>query len=228
MVMLQIKITQDGSPTIYNSYVNAYYHSIYGALQESRYVYIEQGFLPILNIKEKIKILEIGFGTGLNCFLTYKEWKKYTITFNLLKDIEYIGIEKYPLDNSIIERMKNYPPFDEDMNLFLELHYSKNNWIKLDNHFSLKVIHEDVVCISNKELNNIDVVYYDAFAPAVQHEMWERNIFEVLYQKMNNNAVLTTFCAQGDFKRKLKSIGFVVESLKGAAGKREMTRAIKT
>lgn len=226
--MLQIITTQDGSPTIFHSELNTSYHSIYGAVQESKYVFIQNGLIPLLNTKkEKIKILEIGFGTGLNCLLTYLEWKNFSNYAS--KSIDFIGIEKYPIDDSMITLLQNYPPFNEHKNIFQQMHSIKaNTHHKFDNKFQLKILHLDVIAdFHTIEENEIDLIYYDAFAPSAQPKMWEKNIFELLYKKMNDSAILVTFCAQGQFKRNLKDIGFIVETLKGAPGKREMTRAIK-
>lgn len=225
--MMKIVITKDSTPTIFSPQFNAYYHSIFGSEQESRYVFIQNGFsyyiqqYPSLST---INILEVGFGTGLNCFLTYHYW-------NELKDIQpvihYFAIEKYPLESFIIQRLANYLPFQNNKEFFYKMH-QELNYITIQNNFNLhKIISDAKDKLIDIENNSLDVIYYDAFAPSTQAEMWEKQIFETLYTKLKTNGVLVTFCAKGQFKRDLKSIGFEIQSLPGALGKREMTRSIK-
>lgn len=223
--MPQIIITKDNSPTIFSEQFNAHYHSLYGAVQESQYVFVENGlkFFYQQHSKKEIKILEIGWGTGLNCFLTILEHQRNFVH----QHIEYIGIEKHPLENSIISELSECYPFHQNTELFLALH-SKELKIQLHQNFVLQKILLDINdALHQIKDSSIDVIYYDAFAPSSQPEMWYYSIFEKLYLLMNTDAVLVTFCAKGEFKRMLKKIGFVVENPPGAAGKREMTRAIK-
>ncbi|MEW6774359.1 MAG: tRNA (5-methylaminomethyl-2-thiouridine)(34)-methyltransferase MnmD [Bacteroidota bacterium] len=226
--MPQIIITKDNSPTLFSEQFNAHYHSLFGAVKESQYVFVENG-LKFFNQQHSknaikiIKILEIGWGTGLNCFLTFLEHQSNFIH----QHIEYISIEKYPLENGIISQLSECYPFQQNKKLFLTLH-SRELRIQLHQNFILQKIILDINdALHQIKENSIDIIYYDAFAPSSQPEMWNYSIFEKLYLLMNTNAVLVTFCAKGEFKRMLKKIGFIVENPPGAAGKREMTRAIK-
>ena len=225
--MIEVVLTEDSSPTIFNTQFNAHYHSIFGAEQESLHVFIQNGFLYYIQQYPSlptINILEVGLGTGLNCFLTYHYW-------NELKDIQpvihYFAIEKYPLEASIIQTLKNYLPFQNNKELFCTMHQELNT-ILLHNNFNLhKIIGDARDIINDIENNSLNIIYYDAFAPSAQSEMWQKEIFEMLYLKLKTNGILVTFCAKGQFKRDLKFIGFEVQSLPGSLGKREMTRAIK-
>lgn len=223
---MKIVLTQDNSPTIYSGQFKAYYHSVFGSVQESKHIFIENGLKYYLNKYKdlpNIRILEIGFGTGLNAFLSIEFIQK---NFSRIK-IEYVAVEKYPLENLVISELSKHYPFNQNEKLFLDLH-SIQYAIKIHSQLLLTKIFDDVnAALLQLSENTLDVVYYDAFAPSAQPEMWRAEIFEQLFQKMKSNAVLVTFCAKGDFKRLLKSIRFLVESPKGAAGKREMTRAIK-
>jgi tRNA U34 5-methylaminomethyl-2-thiouridine-forming methyltransferase MnmC len=217
----KIILTKDNSPTIFNETLNATYHSINGALQESMHVFINNGLLNILSKHSELNILEVGMGTGLNVLLSIIESQKF---FD--KKINYLAIEKFPLSKSIINELSNYWPFKDFKNIFYQIH--SNNIEEFSENFILIKFYEDVNKTLNKiEEESIHLVYYDAFAPSSQPEMWNKEIFEKLFLKIKSKGVLVTFCAKGEFKRNLKSIRFVVESLPGANGKREMTRAIK-
>jgi len=217
----KIILTKDNSPTIFDETLNATYHSINGALQESMHVFINNGLLNVITKYSELNILEVGMGTGLNVLLSISECQKF-----LDKKINYLAIEKFPLSKSIIDELSNYLPFKDFKNIFYQIH--SNNKEEFFENFKLIKFYEDVKMALNKiEEESIHLVYYDAFAPSSQPEMWNKEIFEKLFLKMKSLGVLVTFCAKGEFKRNLKSIGFVVESLPGANGKREMTRAIK-
>lgn len=224
--MNDIIITKDLSPTLYSKQFNATYHSVNGALQESMLVFIQNGIVHYLCTHpqlQKIHLLEVGLGTGLNCFLTYLEHQKNFAD----KIISYTAIEKYPLGLSIISALSGLSPFSENKDVFQKIH-SDELVSTFDHHFTLQKHYEDILNAINKIDTSIDVVYYDAFAPSAQSEMWDREIFEKIYSLMKPDGILVTYCAQGNFKRTLKAIGFKVEALTGAAGKREMTRATKT
>lgn len=217
----KIILTKDNSPTLFNETLNASYHSINGALQESMHIFINNGLLNIISKYSELNILEVGMGTGLNVLLSIIESQKF---FD--KKINYLAIEKCPLSNSILTEVSNYLPFKDFKNIFYQIH--SNNKEEIIENFRLIKFYEDVHQALNKiEDESTHLVYYDAFAPSSQPEMWNKEIFEKLFMKMKSDGILVTFCAKGEFKRNLKSIGFVVESLPGANGKREMTRSIK-
>jgi tRNA U34 5-methylaminomethyl-2-thiouridine-forming methyltransferase MnmC len=214
----------DGSQTMMSERFKELYHSKYGSIQESERVFIEVGFKKILENKKRLEILEIGFGTGLNALLTYNENANQN-------EIYYTSIEKYPIGLATAEKFN----FNQqlkirnktiDERIFYQLHSSKwNEWIAFDN-FKLMKIEGDLL-ITQLKKDHFDLVYYDAFAPEAQPELWTAEVFETLYQSMKKNSIMTTYCAKGVVKRNLKSVGFLVESLPGPIGKREITRAIK-
>lgn len=222
--MLRIVSTKDGSVTLYHTDKNAYYRSLFGAVQESEHVFLKNGLNYVIDKKTMlINILEVGFGTGLNCLLTFLEHEK---NFSH-KKILYIAIEKYLLNASMVSKLKEYSPFINHQKLFETIHSDKQE-ISISENFLLKKIAEDVFLALDKiSMDTIDVVYYDAFSPLSQPEMWQEDIFLKIYKKLNQGGILVSYCAKGDFKRTLKKAGFKVETLKGAPGKREMTRAIK-
>lgn len=218
----ELQYTKDGSVTLLNKNLNVTYHSAHGAIQESRHIFINTGLhYAISRFKEDLTIVEIGFGTGLNALLTSEEAKK------LPRNIHYFGIEKFPITTELAQRL-NYPEMLDmkEKEEFWQLHTCEwEKEISIHRHFQF--------CKFNADLNDfcfeqdIHIIYFDAFAPQSSPDMWRAEVFEALYKNMVPSACLVTFCAQGNFKRTLKHIGFKLETLQGALGKREMTRAIK-
>lgn len=213
--------TKDGSHTLFVPELNEHYHSIFGAIQESKHVFIKEGLSQIN--RKNITVFEIGLGTGLNVMLTLLE----AIHNNL--QIEYFAIEKYPLDIKTIYQL-NYPELlklnEQEKELFFKIH--KTGWgIKTDfkKNFNLTKIKNDITEFSITFL--YDIVYFDAFAPDKQPEMWSKNVFQKIYNNLNHKGILTTYCSRGGVKRLLMSLGYRVESIPGPRGKREIIRAHK-
>ncbi|RLD22776.1 MAG: methyltransferase [Bacteroidetes bacterium] len=214
---LEIVLTRDGSQTILDNTRETTYHSINGAVTESRHVFIEAGFKYLAaQGKSRLKILEIGFGTGLNAFLTYLETQKYHL------DVEYLGIEANPLPDTMIEQLvySEYLQAASTQNVFRHLHAASG---LTEAHFSLKVLNDNVEDLTLPSGN--DLIYYDAFGPRDQSELWTLELLSRIVGTMTPGGVLVTYCAQGQFKRNLKQLGCDVESLPGPPGKREMVRA---
>ncbi|MGQ1910294.1 tRNA (5-methylaminomethyl-2-thiouridine)(34)-methyltransferase MnmD [Marinifilum sp. RC60d5] len=213
----ELKITEDGSYTFYMPDLDEHYHSTHGAVQESKHVFLEAG----LNFTDKnpIHILEIGFGTGLNCFLTLLE----SIKTN--RKIIYHSIELYPLEKDQIESLnytENTVPLGKD--LFQKIHQAKwNNNVEITKNFTLHKLLGDLRTSSFPE--KYDLIYFDAFAPDIQPDLWTAEIFTKLYESTNSNAILTTYCAKGIVKQALRASGFEVKRLAGPPGKRHMLRA---
>ena len=223
---MSIQLTSDGSHTIYSETFASSYHSNHGAIQESKHVFIDAGlnYLAEKSIK-KLDVLEIGFGSGLNAFLTLIEARNKSL------DINYHGIELYPLALEIVKTL-NYPDLlnvSEQKNLFIDLHSFPNTSHKISlneaNYFEMNLRIEDLEKINFGHQYNL--VYLDAFAPSSQPQFWEKDFLRNIYDAMFPNAILVTYCAKGAFKRNLKEIGFSVESIPGPKGKREITRACK-
>ncbi len=214
--------TQDGSQSVLSEEYGVTYHSRYGAVQESRHVFIEAGLFVKAIGSKRLSILELGFGTGLNAFLTLIESEKLNL------DIHYCGVEKEPLSPVLLDELR-YPEFlmaQDKSALFKALHQS--SWeeeVPITENFTLCKLHQpfEKVTLCSK----YDLVFYDAFAPKVQPELWEESVLAKVFESLLPNGILTTYCANGSFKRVLKAVGFEVETLPGPPGKREMTRATK-
>lgn len=215
----ELVLTSDGSHTLFVPEIDECYHSSHGAIQESRHIFIEAA----LNHSEKLalSVLEVGFGTGLNAFLTLLEAESCS------KFIHYTSLEKYPVD---VEKaiLLNYPELIDagSRNLFEKLHScSWNEKVPLTSLFELEKVKCD---FSNYQFNSsYDIVFFDAFSPEKQPEMWTQLLFEKIYAHCNRDAILTTYCAKGMVRRALQNAGFVVERLPGPPGKREFLRAMK-
>lgn len=218
---MQVRQTEDGSSTLYVAELNEHYHSIHGAVQESLHVFIDAGLRRCSS--SEISIFELGFGTGLNALLTAIEAERCNVK------IHYHSIEKYPVPESIVSQL-NYTRDNASLTdyaeLFAQLHGAKwDDMVKLSDNFYLHKILGDAS--DGLFPQGLDLVYFDAFAPDKQPELWDDSIFKMLYSSMNAGASLVTYCAKGALKRSLRAAGFVVEGLPGPPGKREMTRAIK-
>lgn len=218
---IDIVETLDGSHTLYLEAINEHYHSTFGAIQESQHVYIHSGF--DICPSGDIRVLEIGFGTGLNCYLTL------LASLNSNKKIWYYSVEKYPLGIDIWEKLNfsdHYPKTSSE--LFFLLHkVAWNSTVEIQPQFFLHKIEADFLQMDFTDLPTMDLVYFDAFSPDKQPELWDRSLFETLYSKMKDNSILVTYCAKGYVRRTLQSVGFQVERIPGPPGKREMIRAWK-
>ena len=217
---IEIKLTSDNSHTLFVPELNETYHSRHGAIQEAKHVFIDAG-LRFLNNEEKLNVLEVGFGTGLNALLSCVYATENKV------NLKYTGVELNPVTIDIIKQL-NYTDYIKGnaQKLFLELHNSKwEEASQISEYFNLNKVKLPILSV--KGIANFDVVFYDAFGPNVQGEMWGKDVFEMLYKVIRPGGVLVTYCAKGVVKRTLKEVGFKLESLPGPPGKREMTRAVK-
>lgn len=211
--------TADNSNTVFDQELQEIFHSKNGALAESLYVFIEHGFKYAINKKSTLNILEIGFGTGLNTLLTLIEAEKNQTIVN------YFSLETRPLEKELWENL-NYKDFwdAEKQQIFSTLHeVSWNESHKTTDFFTLTKVLESLETYKTKE--KFDLVYFDAFSPDKQPELWTYEIFSKIYAFMNKDSILVTYCAKGEVQRNMKKAGFKIEKLKGPAGKREMVRA---
>ena len=217
----QIIFTEDGSHSIYLPDLDEHYHSIHGALQESKHVFIEMGWKKIAEIKNEINILEMGFGTGLNAFLVLKE-----CLCDGNKKVKYTSLERFPLAKEEVLQL-NYAQEEAEKEMFLKLHEVEwNAEVEIAKNFSLgkeKTALENIILSEKK----YDLVFFDAFSPESQPELWTEEIFRKLFLAMNSNSILVTYCAKGQVRRNMIAAGFSVERLQGPPGKREMIRAGK-
>lgn len=217
----EIFITADGSTSIHLPEINEQYHSKHGAIQEAYHVFIKHGLDEFKN-KSNITILEIGFGTGLNCFITYLE----SIKRNLI--IDYIGVEAYPVSVEEIKLMNYITTLKAESTAVTFTKIHTTNWEEnqsINTNFTLlkrKQLFEEIV-----DKNKYNLIYFDAFGARVQPELWTEIIFKKMFEALKSNGILVTYSAKGSVRRAMQAVGFTVERLPGPVGKREMLRAIK-
>lgn len=220
--MLQIITTRDGSHSLLNPELNETYHSVHGARQESMHVFIKNGleFIAQRDAKQSIKILEIGFGTGLNALLTAMDAIEKGIS------VEYTTLEAFPVNASIWQEL-NYPQTKREEEIFYQLHHAAwDAWTEPVPGFMLKKINTTLQ-LASLDHAYFDLVYFDAFAPNKQPEMWELPMLQKTIEALRPGGVFVTYCAKGQLKRDLISLHANVETLQGPPGKREMIRATK-
>ena len=210
--------TADGSYTLYVPELDEHYHSIHGALQEANHVFIQHGLEPLKDMSS-IRVLEMGLGTALNAYLSYQWARKNNIT------LWYSGVEAYPVEGEIISTCLKEIGVNQvqDLRFFSEFVFGSTQQIE---DFTLDPIHAFWADINFKEA--YDVVFYDAFGPRAQSELWTLANFQIAFDALKSGGTLVTYCAKGQVKRDLKSVGFKVESRPGPPGKREMTVAFKS
>ncbi len=218
---IKIITTSDGSHSLLNETLNETYHSVHGALQESRHVFIKNG-LQFVDQKSDlpVRILEVGFGTALNALLTLQYAVKQQ------QKIHFTTIEPYPLSEAIWSAL-NYPTTLDLAKEYVDLHdvpWEADQLITT--HFILLKICNSIQNVS-LPLNTFDLIYYDAFAPSKQSELWDLSVLEKVSDLLKSGGVFVTYCAKGQLKRDLKTLGMIVESLPGPPGKKEMVRAVK-
>ncbi|WP_178989257.1 tRNA (5-methylaminomethyl-2-thiouridine)(34)-methyltransferase MnmD [Winogradskyella schleiferi] len=234
----KIITTSDGSKTIQIEDWNEQYHSIHGAIQEANHVFLKHGLLFYCNLNpvsveadchserseeshQSMSILEIGFGTGLNAFLTLIEAEKLNL------NVDYVGIEAYPVQMEEINQL-NYVELISNNHkaIFEKLH--ETSWEKphpIRPNFQLEKQQKFFKEITAKD--KFDIIYFDAFGARVQPELWTEAIFEIMFNALKENGVLVTYSAKGSVRRAMQAVGFTVERLPGPPGKREMLRATK-
>ncbi len=216
-----IYITEDGSHSVQSGKFDVSYHSKYGAAEETYHVFINAALRFKAVVQKNINILDIGFGTGLNAFVSLLEAEKRNL------NISYTAIEAYPLHLEQVQLL-NYPSllnpdFEEH---FLRMHQS--DWeqpIQISKKFEFKKHLKRIEDLDSEE--EFDIIYFDAFAPSAQPELWTEPVLQKMYTALKRDGILTTYCAKGVVKRTLKKVGFTVEALPGPPHKREMTRALK-
>ena len=220
---LKMIITEDGSHTIYLPEMNENYHSVHGAISESLHVYIRSGFS--YHPARKVSILEIGFGTGLNVLLTLLQAREEK------REVIYHSVDTYILPADVTDNL-NYGSFynlfsgGTDPNWFKMIHES--SWDKehqITGFFLLKKSQADVKKI--ELTHKYDIVFFDAFGPDKQPDMWTDYIFRKIFNAMNPGSIMTTYSSKGEVRRKLEKTGFMVTRIPGPAGKREMLRCFR-
>lgn len=207
------KITKDGSSTLFSDRFDQHYHSIHGAVQESQHVFLEMGLAECQQV-EPIRVLEMGFGTGLNALMT---------AMQAAMPVHYISLEAYPISPEQTSDL-NYGKLLQAKELFDALHAAAwNTTVEITPDFSLE---KRLGLLQEFEgTSDIDLVYWDAFAPGAQPELWTESVFSRVLGWMNPGGILTTYCAKGDVRRAMIAAGWNVEKVPGPPGKREMLRA---
>ncbi len=217
-------MTRDGSHTIAMPAKGIAYHSVHGALQESMHVYIKAGLKQLLNsfTQGQISILEVGFGTGLNALLTAIELEKSeTMAY-------YVALEPFPIrheEATVLNYCEQCRRTDLK-SVFIKMHHC--DWNK-----GIVLTENMLLCKCSNTLETFgsatkfDLIYYDAFAPSAQPELWTKEVFQKLYGMLNAGGLLVTYCSKGDVRRAMAAAGFAVKRLPGPPGKREMLRAEK-
>ncbi len=230
----EIVVTADGSHSIRLLELNQSYHSMHGALQESAHVYIEAGLRYAMNATGggtgPLHVFEMGFGTGLNALLTLMEAGRQQ------RLVHYETIDAFPLEASDSAELNFCQQLQRtDLNPFFEhLHYG--NWdyeFSLSPYFSLQKYRLSLADWLEDKLwaprgRGIDVVYFDAFAPEAQPELWTADVFSALYILMAPGGVLVTYCSKTVVRKAMEAGGFRVYKIPGPWGKREMLRAVKS
>lgn len=217
---VEIRVTADGSLSLYRPDLDEGYHSRHGAIQESRHVFIAAG-LEYWHTQHpeatEIRVFEVGFGTGLNALLT-RVWAEIHQV-----RVRYTAVERYPLPEKVWRQL-HYPVGEE--RAFIELHQAAwGDAVQLDPYFVLVKIYADLRDILLEK--QVDIIYYDAFAPEKQPELWEESVFSRVHSLQRLGGVLVTYCAKGQVRRNMIAAGYQTERIPGPPGKRQMLRALK-
>ncbi len=222
---MKILTTKDGSHTVVSAEFGETYHSLHGAVQESRHIFIHHGLLHWLSLfpATDLHILELGFGTGLNAFLSLRTLQDYPDT-----SCTYTGLELYPITAEDAARLnyKQVCSMNADEELWFG-HMHQALWESsevLTSNFKILKLKRSFSDTGG--IHPVDLIYLDAFAPGTQPEFWENPFLSDLAKLLRPGGMLLTYCAKGSFKRALREAGFAIEALPGPPGKREMTRAV--
>lgn len=217
--MPELITTEDGSHSLYVKELDEHYHSVHGAVTESVHVFIDAGLKAVPG--NHINIFEMGFGTGLNAFLTLVE------ILGSEKTVHYTGLEKFPLEAGILASLNYASLFHENKGEFFHLLHKApwNENTEINDEFMLEKKEGDIRSLDIRD--QFDLVYFDAFAPDKQPELWTTDIFSRIFRSMKPGSIFTTYCSKSQVRRNLAKAGFQVEKLPGPPGKRDMTRAWK-
>ena len=221
----ELVLTSDGSHTVSIPEINITYHSKFGAIQESQHIFIEAGLNYLRNASKQtgvLNIFEMGFGTGLNALLTL------IATAPPQQKIYYETTELFPLEMEQVNRLNYCGQLNQPIlqKTFEQLHLCEwNREIEISPYFILKKTNTSLLNFSGN--TSFNLVYFDAFAPEVQPELWTTGVFSNLYAHMQTGAVLTTYCSKSIVRKAMQAVGFIVTKIPGPPGKREMVRATK-
>jgi tRNA U34 5-methylaminomethyl-2-thiouridine-forming methyltransferase MnmC len=219
----ELKVTGDGSHTLYIPSLNEHYHSVFGAIRESRHIFIDAGLRALPADLPVIEILEIGFGTGLNALLTCLEARNSNLK------VRYSSVEKWPLSPGM-SSLLNFPDqinTHDAKDVFGKLHAAPwDEWVEISDYFSMRKILTDLIDYQ-PDKDAFNLIFFDAFGPDVQSEMWTEEVFTKMFSALKPGGILVTYSTKGTVKRNLKGAGFTIEKLPGPPGKREILRAFR-
>lgn len=219
-VDIELLKTADGSFSLYRKDIEETYHSRHGARQESMYVFVKMGLWPASALHSELHLFEVGFGTGLNALLTCLEAQRLGVT------VYYQAIEPFPVSAEILEEwISSFPDHEKDL-LLLMHQCSWETWQQISPTFFLFKEQSSLQEVAVEE-GSQQLIYFDAFGPRAQQEMWELELFQKMAKWMSHRGIFVTYCAKGQVRRDLQASGLVVERLEGPPGKREMLRAQK-
>lgn len=212
--------TGDGSYTLASATLGEHYHSLFGALAESHHVYLQQGLLQLG--KRNVDVLEVGLGTGLNALLTWAEAMKSGL------DVNYSALEPFPLSPRSIAAVGHLGATGAsgmETGYKAMMNANTGEWMELSPGFRFQCIQQEVQQL--EAVRSFDLVYFDAFAPTIQPEVWTVDVFRRIHRAMRPGAVLVTYCAKGDVRRAMLEVGLLAERIPGPPGKYKMIRAIR-
>ncbi len=219
---LKIIETADGSTSLYNDELDETYHSRYGAMQESLHVFVGAGLLPMLKSTKELRILEMGFGTGLNAWLTAIKATDVNLK------VSYTTLEAFPITSAQVKELNylDWAKSEYEKQIFSTLHEVPwEEFNEINQHFKIKKIKKQFEYYYADQ--EFDLIFFDAFGPDIQPELWNNVIFQKMYQALKPGGILVTYSVKGSVRRAMKSAGFKVEKIPGPPGKREMCRAFK-
>lgn len=212
--------TGDGSMTLRSKIFNTTYHSINGAITERNHIFIEQGLHRVLHHTQPIRILELGFGTGLNALLTFHE------SFKLGISVDFVSYETHPIDLEVFKQLDYSGGDSATDQLFKDIYQALwNEEVSIHPQLKLKKVSDDISNISVS--SEFHCIYFDPFAADIQPELWELPMCELMYEVLKPGGTLVTWSVKGSFRRALATAGFSVQKIPGPAGKREITFALK-
>lgn len=220
---VSIVVTKDNSHTLYSEQFGATYHSTHGAIQESLHVFIKNGLEFYFDNRqlESLSVLEIGFGTGLNAFLTYEFARDKKVAIN------YQSVEAFPISVEAAQGLNYTDGLDNELKeVFFKMHQCESGLLTSINSFFTLTKHQCLI-EGFRSTEQFDVIYFDAFSPTQQPELWTESVFHNMFSLLKPGGILVTYCAQGQMKRNMRTAGFKVITLPGPPGKREMTRGEK-
>lgn len=211
--------TSDGSHTIYVPELNEHYHSVHGAVQESEFIFIKEGYETCK--ADPVSIFEVGFGTGLNALLTASKSEE------VMRKTNYTSIEKYPLDLSVIKNLNHHLYAGESGSAIFEAIHSApwDERFEIVKYFNIRKIRGDILTFRTDTL--YDLIYFDAFGPDKQPELWSHEVFSSIASFTKAGGILVTYSAKGAVRRTLRDCGFEPVLLPGPPGKRQIIRAVK-